>query len=623
MPNKLVDSPLLITGDYEAIFQAYEDHMLLKNYSMATIKTYLSNFRRYHEWCISNGQKEVYKQDTVRTYLIFRVRAGAKWQTMNNIYSAMRKLFREVLFIEWSFKKLQRPNKERILPELVSKQEIKRLILNCPVAKHKAILITLYATGMRAGELCRLKLAYIDGDRNQIKVIKGKGAKDRYIDVPKELIIYLRKYYLTCRPKVYLFNGRRIGEPMSVSSLRWPIRQAKKRMGLIKKVSPHTFRHCYATHHLEAGTDLVYLQNNLGHKHLKTTARYIHLCNSRYQHNSCRVTRYPSPHCRHNSRFVADDNGIGQLFRDYGEEYINIFNPSRVEIKLIRSIRICKTPHMGGKAYICKGCNHKKYVYFGCGNSRCPKCQGVKRMQWQDKLANKILKSPYQHITFTMPHILNTLARNNPTAIYNILMKSAWKTLKQCCSDSANLGAVPGAIMVLHTFGSDLKYHVHSLSRFLSGIHSLLTFGGIDSEGGWQWPKRKKKLVPFRQMRKTYRKIFIKSLSKQYSSLQANLPFDIIEKDLLKKQWCVHAEPPTTNTKVIQEYLGRYICRIGLSKKKFLYDQKHQLVTLSFKDYSTMVCMHLLVIKNMRTASPRTSKIITTLSAQYSRLSMP
>ena len=86
-------------------------------------------------------------------------------------------------------------------------------------------------------------------------------------------------------------------------------------------------------------------------------------------------------------------------------------------------------------------------------------------------------------------------------------------------------------------------------------------------------------------MRKTYRKIFIKSLSKQYSSLQANLPFDIIEKDLLKKQWCVHAEPPTTNTKVIQEYLGRYICRIGLSKKKFLYDQKHQLVTLSFKDY--------------------------------------
>lgn len=196
----------------------------------------------------------------------------------------MRKLFKEVLEIPWSFKKLPRPKKERALPQLVSKQEVARLISACKHFKHQAILLTLYATGMRASELCNLKLSHIDGERCQIKIIKGKGAKDRFIDVPQELIDYLRIYYKTYKPQVYLYNGRVKGTPMSVSSLRWPIRQAKAKLALIKPLSPHTLRHCYATHHLECGTDLVYLQKNMGHKHLKTTARYIHLCKERYQH---------------------------------------------------------------------------------------------------------------------------------------------------------------------------------------------------------------------------------------------------------------------------------------------------------------------------------------------------
>lgn len=274
----------LVRSDYDTVYRAYEDHMLLKNYSSSTLQTYLCNFRKYHEWCCDQGVDNLYDQHTVREYLLYRVRHGAKWQTMNNIYSAMRKLFREVLLVDWSMKKLPRPQKERILPELISKEEVLKLICSCKMDKHKAILITLYATGIRAGELCLLKLAHIDGHRHQIKIVKGKGAKDRYIDVPSVLISYLREYYKKYRPEVYLFNGRKKGSPMSVSSLRWPIRESKKRINLIKKVSPHTFRHCYATHHLEAGTDLVYLQRNMGHKHLKTTARYIHLCNSRYQH---------------------------------------------------------------------------------------------------------------------------------------------------------------------------------------------------------------------------------------------------------------------------------------------------------------------------------------------------
>jgi hypothetical protein len=156
-------------------------------------------------------------------------------------------------------------------------------------------------------------------------------------------------------------------------------------------------------------------------------------------------------------------------------------------------------------------------------------------------------------------------------------MRSAWSSLSECALQENNLGALPGAIMVLHTFGSDLKYHVH--------VHALVTFGGLSKEGIWCWPKRKRKIVPFRQIRHTFRAHFLKSMGNIYDELVATESLSQLTEDLLVKSWCVHAEPPTANTKVIQEYLGRYICRIGLSKNRFHYDKVHQQVTLSFKDY--------------------------------------
>lgn len=278
-PNQLLDS------DFQTVREAYKDYMLLINCAESTINAYLSNFRLYHDWCVRQNVQDIYDQMQVREYLLYRVGQGAKWQTMNNIYSAMRKLFREVLEVDWSFKKLPRPKKERTLPQLISKSEVGKLIKGCQHnLKHQTIVITLYATGMRAGELRNLKITDIDSDRLQIRIRKGKGAKDRYIQIPSVLIEVLRKYFKKYRPEGYLFNGRKRGSQISLSAMRWVIRKSTDRMKIKRKVSPHTLRHCYATHHLESGTDLVYLQKNLGHKHLKTTARYIHLCNRRYQH---------------------------------------------------------------------------------------------------------------------------------------------------------------------------------------------------------------------------------------------------------------------------------------------------------------------------------------------------
>lgn len=275
----------LLKSDYFTVYGAYEDYLYLINSSEYTRKAYLSNFRRYYLWCEAEQITDIYNQMKVKAYLIYRVKQGAKWQTMNNIYSAMRKLFREVLNTDWSFKKLPRAKKERHLPEILSKQDIQKLIIGCTKnIKHQTMIITLYCTGMRVGEMRKIKIKDILSDRHQIRIIKGKGSKDRYIDIPEILIEVLRKYYKAKRPIDYLFYGKYKTQMISVSAVRWAIKESKKRMKIHKKASTHTLRHCYATHHLESGTDLVYLQQNLGHKHLKTTARYIHLCKERYQH---------------------------------------------------------------------------------------------------------------------------------------------------------------------------------------------------------------------------------------------------------------------------------------------------------------------------------------------------
>jgi hypothetical protein len=198
-------------------------------------------------------------------------------------------------------------------------------------------------------------------------------------------------------------------------------------------------------------------------------------------------------------------------------------------------------------------------------------------MQWQDRLSSQLLDTPYLHMVFTMPHELNGLARRHPFEMYNCLMRSSWEALKECCADNRNLGGLPGAVMVLHTFGSDLKYHCH--------VHALVTYGGLDKSGNWVWPRRRNKLVAFRQMRATYRKIFLRNLEEIYPTLKTHQSYIDLHTALTQKSWCVHAEPPTMNTQTIEEYLSKYINRIGLSVRRFHYDSVNKSVTLSFKDY--------------------------------------
>ena len=180
------------------------------------------------------------------------------------------------------FYAIERPRKKERLPEVLSKEEIITIIEHTNNLKHRCIISLLYSAGLRRGELLRLKLTDVDSKRMLIRVENGKGGKDRYTLLSKTLLQDLRKYYQVWKPTEYLFEGAG-GGPYSGRSVGQLLTKAAKKAGINRKVTPHMLRHSFATHLLEQGTDLRYIQSLLGHSSSKTTEIYTHVAVNRFK----------------------------------------------------------------------------------------------------------------------------------------------------------------------------------------------------------------------------------------------------------------------------------------------------------------------------------------------------
>ncbi len=165
----------------------------------------------------------------------------------------------------------------RNLPTVFSRQELKRLFVAPPRLKHRVLLSLAYSAGLRVSEACGLKITDIDSDRMQIKVRDSKGNKDRYVILSKKILQGLRKYFESSKPKVYLFNGRQKGKPLSHNAAQTSFRLAMEKAKINKEASFHTLRHSYCTHLLEDGVDIVTIKELMGHAHIETTMVYLHV----------------------------------------------------------------------------------------------------------------------------------------------------------------------------------------------------------------------------------------------------------------------------------------------------------------------------------------------------------
>ena len=170
------------------------------------------------------------------------------------------------------------PRKTSKLPPVMSPEEIKALFDTIKNLKHRCVLMMLYSTGMRVSEIANCKIADIDSKIMRIKVVQGKGAKDRFTILSQQVLLELRAYYIIYKPTIYLFNGAKAGEKYSIRSIQQLMQKALLNIGLAdKNYTVHTIRHSFATHLIDNGVDLHTVKELMGHSNLQTTMRYLHL----------------------------------------------------------------------------------------------------------------------------------------------------------------------------------------------------------------------------------------------------------------------------------------------------------------------------------------------------------
>lgn len=197
--------------------------------------------------------------------------------TTNQAGCALRFLFRVTLKQPEMCVQIPLRKTPAKLPELLSRQEVGSMLNGCTHLRHRTILTTLYATGLRVSELCQLKIRDIDSERMMIRVTHGKGGKDRYTLLSPQLLTLLRLYWQAFRPVDYLFAGGTNTHPIAASQVQRYFYAAKRRAHIQKEGGIHSLRHAFATHLLESGVDLHTISRLMGHDHLSTTARYLHL----------------------------------------------------------------------------------------------------------------------------------------------------------------------------------------------------------------------------------------------------------------------------------------------------------------------------------------------------------
>jgi site-specific recombinase XerD len=209
-------------------------------------------------------------------YLVIERKISTSYQ--NQCINAIKFYYERVLGGQRKIYRVERPRREKTLPEVLSEKEIISVIQQINNIKHKAIVMLTYSAGLRLSEIVNIRIKDIDSERMQVFVQQSKGRKDRYTLLSKKLLPVLREYFKEYKPKEWLFEGAKGGK-YSVSSVQTIVKEAYVKAGIKKQVSTHTLRHSFATHLLENGTDLRYIQSLMGHESSKTTEIYTHITN--------------------------------------------------------------------------------------------------------------------------------------------------------------------------------------------------------------------------------------------------------------------------------------------------------------------------------------------------------
>jgi integrase/recombinase XerD len=261
-----------------ALRQKMTEDLQIRNYSPHTIEAYIRSVAHFAKHF---GQSpDLLTPAHIRDYQLFLVQQRqVSWGTFVQAVCALRFFYQQTLGRKWMIEFIPYPRRVKKLPLILSQEEVRGLLQAATNLRHHAILATIYATGLRVSEAATLLVSDIDSGRQLIAVRQGKGRKDRFVMLSPKLLELLRRYWKAYKPTPYLFLGDIPGRPISSDGILYICRKAAKAARISKPVTPHSLRHAFATHLLEAGTDLRTIQLLLGHSSLRTTAVYLHVSN--------------------------------------------------------------------------------------------------------------------------------------------------------------------------------------------------------------------------------------------------------------------------------------------------------------------------------------------------------
>lgn len=267
-------------SNYKTCPESFLDKLEIKRYANNTVRTYVSCFERFINYYPSKAIDDINEND-VRDYIRTLIQKNWSNSYINQSINSIKFYYENVLGMPNRFYKIERPRKEKKLPIILSPSEAKLIIEATNNIKHRCIVSLLYSAGLRRSEVLNLKPADIDSERMLIKVNDAKGKKDRFTLLAQSTLQDLRTYYKTYRPDKYLFEGQK-NEKYSGASIGKIISNAVAKTRIKKHVTAHTLRHSFATHLLENGTDLRYIQLLLGHSSTKTTEIYTHVASNQF-----------------------------------------------------------------------------------------------------------------------------------------------------------------------------------------------------------------------------------------------------------------------------------------------------------------------------------------------------
>ena len=288
---------------------------------------------------------------------------------------------------------------------------------------------------------------------------------------------------------------------------------------------------------------------------------------------------------------------VADVIREHGQAFLDKYGSSltATQRQALRDLAACRTAALGGHVERCADCGHQQIAYNSCRNRHCPKCQATARAVWLEREAAYLLPVDYHHVVFTLPAAVADLALANPAVVYNLLFQAAAQTLRDVAADPKHLGAQPGVLAVLHTWGQNLHHHPHLHCVVTGGGLSCTARGVVDLAPRWL-SCRPGFLLPVRVLSRVFRGKFLALLQAALAQHRLRLPGRLAAlaepaalrrwlTPLYESAWVVYAKPPFGGPEQVLKYLARYTHRVAISNHRLVALAEGQ-VTFRYKDYA-------------------------------------